>query len=482
MSGQAKSKDYINYLHIAIILFFMFGFGRIFAPVSTLTPLGMKLLGVFIGVLYGWTFCGIMWPSIMGWVAICSTGMLDAATYIKSSFGNDTIVFIIFASIFTGVLQESGLTDYIANWILSRKFCQGNAWNYSAAILMASFFTANINMLAAVLVFWAIIYSTAQKAGLEKGNAWVTWMIFGVGCATQFGGLVFPFHMVPLVVLGVASGVTGQEVNFLQYMLFAWPTALATMALYIAMGKYFFRFDVSQLEGLDFDVSDKSKLVLNAKQKIGAIYLALFLILLLVPNMLPEGNVIRALLKQQGNVGLTFILLASMCWIKVDGKPFVSLQKCAAGGIQWDIVMIFAFVLPFATLFTHDATGVKPAVIGLLGPILAGKGEFMFIILILLMAGVLTNFANNMVVGSITVALMNMVVGTLNIDIMAVSCAIVLIISYAFATPSASTASAMCFANEWVDRKTAFKIGIIFSVVGLIIAIPIAYVLIGLIF
>ena len=482
MSGQAKSKDYINYLHIAIILFFMFGFGRIFAPVSTLTPLGMKLLGVFIGVLYGWTFCGIMWPSIMGWVAICSTGMLDAATYIKSSFGNDTIVFIIFASIFTGVLQESGLTDYIANWILSRKFCQGNAWNYSAAVLMASFFTANINMLAAVLVFWAIIYSTAQKAGLEKGNAWVTWMIFGVGCATQFGGLVFPFHMVPLVVLGVASGVTGQEVNFLQYMIFAWPTALATMALYIAMGKYFFRFDVSQLEGLDFDVSDKSKLVLNAKQKIGAIYLALFLILLLVPNMLPEGNVIRALLKQQGNVGLTFILLASMCWIKVDGKPFVSLQKCAAGGIQWDIVMIFAFVLPFATLFTHDATGVKPAVIGLLGPILAGKGEFMFIILILLMAGILTNFANNMVVGSITVALMNMVVGTLNIDIMAVSCAIVLIISYAFATPSASTASAMCFANEWVDRKTAFKIGIIFSVVGLIIAIPIAYVLIGLIF
>ncbi|MBR4945045.1 MAG: hypothetical protein IKZ26_06530, partial [Peptococcaceae bacterium] len=68
------------------------------------------------------------------------------------------------------------------------------------------------------------------------------------------------------------------------------------------------------------------------------------------------------------------------------------------------------------------------------------------------------------------------------IDIMAVSCAIILIISFAFATPSASTASAMCFANEWSDRKTAFKVGIIYSVVGLIIFIPIAYVLLGLIF
>lgn len=482
MATQAKSKDVMFYVHIAVILFFMFGFGRIFAPVSSLTPLGMQLLGVFIGVLYGWTFCGILWPSIMGWVAICSTGMLDAASYIKSSFGNDTIVFIIFASIFTGVLKESGLTDFIANWILSRKFCQGNAWNYSAAVLMASFFTANINMLAAVLVFWAIIYSTAEKAGMKKGNAWVTWMIFGVGCATQFGGLVFPFHMVPLVVLGVASGVTGQEINFLQYMIFAWPTAIAAMLLYIAMGKYFFRFDVSELEGMDFDVSDKSKLQLNARQKIGAVYLLLFLVLLLIPNMLPEGNTIRAILKQQGNVGLTFILLASMCWIKVDGKPFVSIQKCAAGGIQWDIVMIFAFVLPFATLFTHDATGVKPAVIGMLGPILAGKGELMFIVLILIMAGVLTNFANNMVVGSITVALMNMVAGSLHIDIMAVSCAIILIISFAFATPSASTASAMCFANEWCDKKTAFKVGILYSVIGIILFIPIAYVLIGLIF
>ena len=481
MSTQAK-KDYMFYVHIVVILFFMFGFGRIFAPISTLTPLGMKLLGVFIGVLYGWSFCGILWPSIMGWVAICSTGMLDAATYIKSSFGNDTIVFIIFACIFTGVLKESGLTDFIANWILSRKFCQGNAWNYSAAVLMASFFTANINMLAAVLVFWAIIYSTAEKAGMKKGNAWVTWMIFGVGCATQFGGLVFPFHMVPLVVLGVASGVTGMEINFLQYMIFAWPTALGAMFLYIAMGKYFFRFDVSALEGMDFDVADKSKLQLNARQKIGAIYLLLFLVLLLLPNMLPEGNVLRAILKQQGNVGLTFILLASMCWVKVDGKPFVNIQRCAAGGVQWDIVMIFAFVLPFATLFTHEATGVSPAVISTLGPVLAGKGEFMFIVLILLIAGVLTNFANNMVVGSITVTLMNMVAGSLNIDIMAISCAIILIISFAFATPSASTASAMCFANEWCDKKTAFKIGILYSVIGIIIFIPIAYLLVGLIF
>jgi hypothetical protein len=40
----------------------------------------------------------------------------------------------------------------------------------------------------------------------------------------------------------------------------------------------------------------------------------------------------------------------------------------------------------------------------------------------------------------------------------------------------------MCFANEWCDRKTAFKVGILYSVIGIILFVPIAYVLIGLIF
>ena len=40
----------------------MFGFGLL-DPVEPLTPLGMRLVGVFLGVLYGWVFIVTVWPA-----------------------------------------------------------------------------------------------------------------------------------------------------------------------------------------------------------------------------------------------------------------------------------------------------------------------------------------------------------------------------------------------------------------------------------
>ena len=45
----AKSTSPIQYIHIAISVLFMFGFGYL-PPFSTVTPLGMKLLGIFIAI------------------------------------------------------------------------------------------------------------------------------------------------------------------------------------------------------------------------------------------------------------------------------------------------------------------------------------------------------------------------------------------------------------------------------------------------
>lgn len=40
------------YLHAVVCLLIMFGFGQL-PPVEPLTPLGMNLIGIFLGVLYG---------------------------------------------------------------------------------------------------------------------------------------------------------------------------------------------------------------------------------------------------------------------------------------------------------------------------------------------------------------------------------------------------------------------------------------------
>ena len=56
------------YLHTVVCLLIMFGFGQL-PPVEPLTPLGMNLIGIFLGVLYGWVCIEIVWPSLAGLLA-----------------------------------------------------------------------------------------------------------------------------------------------------------------------------------------------------------------------------------------------------------------------------------------------------------------------------------------------------------------------------------------------------------------------------
>ena len=51
-----------------------FGIGALPPFGGDITPLGMDVLGVFLGVLYGWTFLGFFWTSCFGLLAL---GILD---------------------------------------------------------------------------------------------------------------------------------------------------------------------------------------------------------------------------------------------------------------------------------------------------------------------------------------------------------------------------------------------------------------------
>ena len=59
MEKAISSK--MKYINIIIVLFLIFGF-RYIPPFSTLTPTGMHVLGIFLGVVYGWSTVDLIWP------------------------------------------------------------------------------------------------------------------------------------------------------------------------------------------------------------------------------------------------------------------------------------------------------------------------------------------------------------------------------------------------------------------------------------
>ena len=61
---------------IHTIIYFLLTFGFRYVPFDGISSFGMSVMGVFIGLLYGWTFIGFIWPSMLSIFALGVCGFL----------------------------------------------------------------------------------------------------------------------------------------------------------------------------------------------------------------------------------------------------------------------------------------------------------------------------------------------------------------------------------------------------------------------
>ena len=356
--GTVLSKKNSLYGHILIMLALIIGFGLL-PPIGAITPIGMKLVGIFLAMLWGWSMCGLLWPSLLGMLALTLTGLMSMKEFFLLSFGNETLVFILFIFIFTAVIDDVGLINYIANRIISFKILHARPWLFSAFLLIGAYVAAAfVNMFAAIIVFWGIVYIVAERFGFEKQEKYPTLMIIGVILASSVGGAVMPYKPVPLVVLKAYNQMTGVPMDFFKYICFSLPVTFAIMIFYVLLCRFLFRPDMKSLHQISVDFAYPQALKLDSKQKTAIVFLAIFIFLMIAPSILPAEWTLTWVINQIGTAGCLFVLLILMYWIHFDGKPMLDFHKMA-GQINWDMYLIMCFVIPFASIFTSDATGIK---------------------------------------------------------------------------------------------------------------------------
>ena len=69
----AKNVNVKEWIYIAIMFILFFG-TQFLPPFGLITELGMKVLGVFFGLLWGWVFVDIVWSSLLGFFILALTG------------------------------------------------------------------------------------------------------------------------------------------------------------------------------------------------------------------------------------------------------------------------------------------------------------------------------------------------------------------------------------------------------------------------
>ena len=92
-----------------------------------------------------------------------------------------------------------------------------------------------------------------------------------------------------------------------------------------------------------------------------------------------------------------------------------------------------------------------------------------FIFLVMLLAVILTNFANNMVVGAALIPVIYAIGSAMGVNVMAAVAVLIIVINLAFVTPAASPGAAMVFANECVRAKDIYKMALPFVIVAFLV-------------
>lgn len=457
------------WLHTFVFLCITFGVSHLPAP-APLTALGMKVIGIFVGVLYAWVFIDIIWPSLVGLLAIMLLGVMKPVVLLNKSFGDPIVVMMFFIFIFCAAISHYGLSRFISLWFISRPCVKGKPYVFTfmflASVMLLGALTSGT---PAVLVGWSLFYGVCDLCGYKKGESYPSMMIFGIVFAAQFGMSIIPFKSVPLGIIGAYEKLSGIPINYSIYMVLAVISGLLLITLFILVGKIIFHPDVTKLAKLDIKKLDiDNTLILSPVQKIMLTLLVALLVLMLAPSMLPKDLVITRILNSIGSTGVCIFIIVIMCLIDIDGKPLLPLRQMIDKGISWPIIFLLAFALPLSGPMSSSESGITSFLMNCLAPVLGQNSQILFAICLGAFAAILTQFVNNTALG---IALMPIVHSYCTANGFPPEISVILVVfgvHLAFLTPAASSTAATLHGNDWCPTKDIWKMAPVMLIISYI--------------
>lgn len=475
------NKKVWHYVHCFIAIAIMIGFKYLPAP-EPMTPLGMEIIGIFAGMLYGWLVIGeLVWPSILGLVLLGLSDYSDVKTVFMNGFGNDTVLLVIFFMLFAGIMNHAGITDYIARKFVTLKFAKGRPYVLMLLLCLAMIaIEMFVSITAAVMIMYPLIFEICRLYDVKPGEKWVTLMCLGVLWTGSMSFLILPFKTVPALMLRLYGDLSGgATIEYVPYFIVTITGTVCVVAAFLLFCKFIARPDVSKLTQ-DLSIQGTGKLSNYQKFILG--YFIIVLILLMLPSVAPSDWAFTVLLNNIGNTGT--LLLAIAVYLFFDFKEGMSVHKMFSEGVAWPVVFLLIGALSLGSAFEAEETGITAFLSHILGPIFEGRSPIVFIALIVLVSAMLTNVANNLACVAIFVPIaytLGTSFGGVSMPALMIMVIMSCVVGIAF--PPASSPAAILFGYaDWCPAKLITKYGVIFVLLNCIIVCCIVYPLSTLVF
>jgi sodium-dependent dicarboxylate transporter 2/3/5 len=466
-----------------ISLLFMFGF-RFIPPVAPITEAGMAILGVFIGMIFGWCTLSDTLPTSL--IAIIAYGIsLPAGIYggLAALFSAYVPLLLVVSFFTIGALMGSGVSEYLVYKICTAKFAQGKPWVLMIVLFYGTWIVGTLtNIMIVTLFMFSILGTLFTQAGFQKGDKTPVMMVLILSCAYLLSMIVYPWGAPQIMVIQALNGI-GYEISYASYMITVILTAFVVMAVGLVLMKVT-GCDVSKFVEADFSfLAERYEKGLNSHQK-GVLFFVLAMCFgCMAISFFPSSLGLYTFVSQTFSIfGWMLLIAGLMLFIKIDGKRLLS-PKDMASYFSWDILFIISLGVTVGTGLTAEGTGIGTLLSATLGPVLGGASGIMVALIVAAISLVLTNFLNNNVV-IITVCMTIIALagqGILGDPI--VPCIIAILAgNLGFYTPSASFVGALNHTQSHTTPGSIYKYGLIVFVAMFIICATVVPLIVNLLF
>ena len=483
--SEAKKKRNLLPIHLVI------GFGVIalfwiMPPIGSITPLGMRCVGAFLGMVYLWSACDTLWPSLVGLFLLGISGYGGEGGFNglwMNAVGNYTVLLTLFTMVLFGAMDEVGDTKYIAKWFLTRKLFKGRPVVFMAVFYACCFALAAVcSPITSLIILWPISLSLMATLHVERQDRFWKYFFVGMFVVSTLAQPMFPFigaQLIPYAAFQSMTAAMGNPMTIpmAQYIVVDVVMTALIMAIYIIVVKFVLRVDMSKLKAVDPAMVEEQMPLppMNLKQKIYLWMIPIYLLMILTPSFFPDNTICKAL-AFLGPLGVTVLWVSLFLIIRWDGKPLLDFKETAYRQFNWGIFFMIAAAVYGANTLSDDATGVPDFLVSTLTPVLGGRSEMVFVAIMFTIALILTNFANN---AAMAVVLMPVVLNfsnQLGINPMPVATGVILMVFVAMLTPAASPHAGLMHGMKQIyTTKDILQIGFLVCLLALVMYIFIGY-------
>ena len=470
-----NNKQLVHYIICAALIF---GLAYV-PPFGMLTERGMAMLGVFIGAVYGWSTIGMLYPSML---ALVGMGLeLGMTTVLAASFGSPTIMMMIVMLIVMQLLNDTGATEVIASKLMGNKLTMGRPWVFMTFFLIAVFICSMLNPIVALMLFMGFLRQVCVSTGMPLKSPFTAVMAIGMTMSALLGQATLPFLNAGIQYYATLMQMFQMQISYGKWIVFFAFVGLLMIVFIVLAARFVLRLDVSKLKEFDPSIFGEKK-NFNKDQKIAMGAFLLFVAMALLSSFLPATNPIAVYLNKLTIFGQVVIVAGLLLLLKKeDGTPFFNFNAASARGLSWDVVFMVALIMPLAQFLCAADTGISAMLAMVVYP-LQVLPPMVFIIAVLIVGVILTNFANNLVIAIIIMPLLATFAGQIGMSVAAPIMILIICTQIAFATPAASFPAGICYSfSDIVDASMMMKYGwilvAVLTLATLVIAYPIAMLL-----